>query len=258
MSKRRVSKLTLFSPAKINLYLYVKSRRDDGFHNLETWMQAVDFGDTLTFELADSDQLTSSDPSLPCDASNFVHQAVNLFRQESDLAFSIKIHIEKKIPQQRGLGGGSSNVATTLFALNKLHGFPISKKKLLLLAAQISSDAPFFFSNGSAICRAKGEELEESDQKVDGPLYLINPPFGLSTKEVFQKLDMSTCGGNTNDLEYPATLIEPRLKEVKQELLGKFERVWMTGSGSAFVCSHPKHAPEGVCIRPIVKTTNWY
>ncbi len=118
--------MKLFSPAKLNLFLRVLSKRKDGYHEIASLFQAIDFGDILTFALSDKDKLTSSDPSIPHDRSNLIFQAADQFRRQTGLHFGLEVDLEKKIPTQSGLGGGSSNAATTLWALNELHGRPVS------------------------------------------------------------------------------------------------------------------------------------
>ncbi|MCH9703341.1 MAG: 4-(cytidine 5'-diphospho)-2-C-methyl-D-erythritol kinase [Chlamydiae bacterium] len=249
----KVSKLTLFSPAKINLCLKVVGKRPDGYHDLETVMQAIDLGDTMTFQLADQDRLTCSDKSLACDQSNFVWQSVELFRQKTAQKFQIQIHIEKRIPMQRGLGGGSSNVATTLYALNQLLAVQIEERQLQQWSGEVSSDAPFFFSKGCAFCTSKGEEVQNQKVEPKEGLYLINPDFGLSTKEVFGAFDSHQLEGS---LDEAAAIVQPKMDELKRELQKRFKRVFMTGSGSALVCEGGE--PEGIPIRFIERQECWY
>src|SRR5262249_13981075 len=107
--------LTLLSPAKINLFLRILGKRPDGYHELASLFQAIDLADTIHFSLSDADHLTCTDPAIPVDRSNLIWKSVNLFRRKTGLNFHLKIHLEKKIPHQAGLGGGSSNAATTLW-----------------------------------------------------------------------------------------------------------------------------------------------
>ncbi len=120
MNRSTSKSLTLFSPAKINLFLRIMGKRPDGYHELASLFQAIGLGDTLTFTLTPQDSLTCSDPSLPCNDSNLIIKALHLFRRKTNLHIPVTIHLEKHIPTQAGLGGGSSNAATTLGALNTL------------------------------------------------------------------------------------------------------------------------------------------
>ena len=134
-----------FSPAKLNLSFRILGKRLDGYHEIASLVSVINFGDTLTFETSSSDVLTCSDPSLPCGDSNLIARALHLFRARSSLSFGIKIHLDKRIPMQAGLGGGSSNAATTLWALNERMGRPYSLAELCFMGASLGSDVPLFF-----------------------------------------------------------------------------------------------------------------
>lgn len=215
-------------------------------------MQTIQLGDTLTFAFAKEDKLTCSDTTLPSDSSNLVLKAVNLFRRKSGLHFSVEIHLDKKIPTQAGLGGGSSNAATTLWALNALHHFPYSDEELCRWSSEIGSDIPFFFSLGSAYCTGRGEKLRNLPP-LDLPSFAIEKPNeGLSTPTIFKALNLSECSKEDpealldafysgkpryiNDVEGTAARLCPALIPFRQELLKKYIQVFMTGTGSAHVC----------------------
>ena len=186
--------LRCFSPAKINLFLRILRRRCDGYHELASLFQAIDLGDWLTFTLAEADQFTCSDATLSCDSSNLVSKAVALFRLKSGLQFNIKIHLEKKIPVQAGLGGGSSNAATTLWALNALHNHPFTLQELQSWSSEIGSDIPFFFSQGTAYCTGRGEVVRNLPPlTMQQPLSLYKPPEGISTPALYQALQLAHC-----------------------------------------------------------------
>ena len=135
--------LSLFSPAKLNLFFRVLHRREDGFHEIASLYQAISLGDTLTVALAEEDQFTCDHPTLPRDASNLVCRAVALFREQTGSAARYRIHLSKKIPVESGLGGGSSNAATVLWGCNALTGSRIPIEKLAQWGALLGSDVPF-------------------------------------------------------------------------------------------------------------------
>jgi len=246
--------LSLFSPAKVNLFLRVLGRRADGYHNLASLFQAVDLGDHLTFSLFPKDHLTCTDPTIPLDNSNLILKAANLFRQKTGLSFGLAAHLEKKIPMEAGLGGGSSNAATTLWALNELTDHPASEDELRTWAAELGADVAFFFSSGTAFCTGYGQHVRSlAPLSQTEPLYLVKPPEGLSTEHIFRLLDFATCSSEDpeallqnflqgkpqylNDLEEPALRALPSLKSLKQKLLKDgFHTVAMTGSGTGFLC----------------------
>ncbi len=241
----------LFSPAKINLFLRVLRKREDGYHDLASLFQAIDLGDKLRVELSDKDALSCSDPSLPCDSSNLVLKAVRLFREKTGLSFAVKIHLEKAIPLQSGLGGGSSNAATVLWGVNALLGFPATVEELKHWSASIGSDIPFFFSLGTAYCTGKGEEVRcIPPLRQLHPLWVIKPPEGLSTPLIFKTLNLNNCSSLDpeeclkrwmegtvvclNDLESPAFEVLPSLQMLKNRLFEQgINNPMLTGSGTS-------------------------
>lgn len=195
-------------------------------------MQAVSLFDTLTFTPADADLFTCSIPDLESE-DNLVVRAVKAFGKHTPVA----IHLEKKIPMEAGLGGGSSNAATTLFALNELNGSPYTLQELMKIGATLGADVPFFFSDGCAICEGIGDNVSPSDISYSG--YIIKPRFGVSTQDAYQgctPIDDEELLLFHNDLEKGVFQKDERMAITKEELLQVFDRVVMTGSGSAFFC----------------------
>jgi 4-diphosphocytidyl-2-C-methyl-D-erythritol kinase len=260
-----------FSPAKLNLSFRVLGKRLDGYHEIASVYQAIDFGDILEFAVLqqEPDRLTCTDPQLPCDSSNLVLKATALFRNKTGLSFGVSIHLEKQIFIEAGLGGGSSNAATTLWALNQLLQTKIPDNELAIWAAELGSDIPFFFSRGSAYCTGRGEIVEEI------PLlpfqgYLAKPPYRLSTLQVYRNVRVPSCESLNmrpffNDLESSAFALCPELSILKKQLLDLgFDEVCMTGSGTAFFCLGEMEDPQlpSVHFRKIKacwrEGDNWY
>lgn len=252
--------LTLISPAKINLFLRVIKRRPDGYHDLASLFQAVSLYDTLHFSLAAQDELTCNQTAIPTDSSNLVLKAADLFRRKTGLKFGLKVHLEKQIPAEAGLGGGSSNAATTLWALNQLHGQPANLNDLISWSGEIGSDITFFLSQGTAYCTGRGEILQAMEALPNQDLWIVKPPEGLSTPFVFKSLDVARIPVRDplmvldnfylgkpdyfNDLEETAFELKPPLKNLKIRLLNEgFEKVVMTGTGTAFFCLGAKKMP---------------
>lgn len=236
--------MILLAPAKINLFFQVLGKREDGYHEIASLYQAIDLFDRLFFSPSSQDLLTSTDPTLPLDESNLIIKALHLFRKSHPVP-PLHIHLEKNIPIEAGLGGGSSNAATTLKALNQIAGFPLPSEKLLEIAALLGSDVPFFFSNGCAYCTGRGEKFTQTSLPTPLSGWIVKPDFGLSTPLVYKALkpeDYSIKKNEIlfplffNDLEKGAFRLSPKLKEMKQELEQDFKTVVMTGSGSAFFC----------------------
>jgi 4-diphosphocytidyl-2-C-methyl-D-erythritol kinase len=137
--------MRFFSPAKLNLFFRVLYKREDQYHEIASLFQAVSLGDFLSIEMSEEDVLSCNDLSLLCDRSNLIMKALDLFRKKTGIKIAVKVHLEKNIPLQSGLGGGSSNAATTLWGLNELCGRPASLRQLQNWSSEIGSDIPFFF-----------------------------------------------------------------------------------------------------------------
>ncbi len=242
--KKTNKRIKLFSPAKINLFFEVINKRSDGFHNIKSLMRAVSFYDEIKIEILDNSYKKDfffSNTSLQWNSSNLIFKAVDIFRKYINENFFVKITLDKKIPMQSGLGGGSSNAATVLFALNNLFYNHFSMEKMCLIASNLGCDVPFFFSCGTAICRGKGDLLEEDAFCLEKSYHIAVPKFGMSTQIVYKNLDLNKLKKNKspyfNDLEKTAFLLNPELIKFKKRLLKlNFSHVVMSGSGSAFVC----------------------
>jgi 4-diphosphocytidyl-2-C-methyl-D-erythritol kinase len=269
-AKRAAEGQLFFSPAKVNVFLRVLGKRADGFHEISSLFQAIDLGDEITVIPSSFDQFSTSLSSLPMDESNLVVKALALFRKKTGNSQCFHIHLDKKIPLQAGLGGGSSNAATTLWALANSTGNNLSQEELLELSQELGSDVSFFFSSGVAHVSGRGERLEDLPYGNFLPsfFWIAKPSFGLATAAVYQAFTSSTTQNSSlfyNDLEEPAFSLEPSLKRLKKELLQMgFEQVVMSGSGSAFFCLGEVSSPtyEGVeffKVHPLKRaSTQWY
>lgn len=177
--------MQLFAPAKINLSFEIKDRRADGFHEIETLMAPISLSDRLTIEANGNEDggvlLSCDDLSLPTGEGNLVVRAAKLFREATNNRAGIKIALEKKIPHGAGLGGGSSDAASTLLGLNELFGAGLKEDNLIKLAAQLGSDVPFFIVRSAAICRGRGEIVSPIALSAHFNLLLLKPDFGVPT-----------------------------------------------------------------------------
>ncbi len=246
--------LSLFSPAKINLFLRVISKRPDGYHELSSLFQTISLGDRVRIECDEKDLLTCNDPAVPTDPSNLAWRAVETFKKKTSIQHCFKIHLIKQIPLQAGLGGGSSNAATVLWACNQLTGLNIPLMTLQKWGEELGADVPFFLSSGTAYCTGKGEKIFPLSPLPSRSLWIVKPREGLSTPEVYRHLKvaalpnrkeergdlqdfLSGTSSYFNDLEESAFELKPSLRKLKQSLLAEgFETVLMSGSGSAFFC----------------------
>lgn len=182
--------MQLSAPAKINLSFRIKDRRPDGFHEIETLMVPISLADRITIErVGDDDDIRFScdDPSLPVGDDNLVVRAAKLFRQRTNIASGITIALEKKIPHGAGLGGGSSDAASTLLGLNELFAAGLQQDELLKLAAQLGSDVPFFVVRSAAVCRGRGEIVEPTSLATKFRLVLFKPDFAVPTPWAYSR-----------------------------------------------------------------------
>ena len=152
-------KVKKFSPCKVNLMLAITGVRPDGFHELVSLVTPTRFGDELYVEISDSDSLKCNMEGVPCDSSNLVMRAAEIFRRASGRTERFAFDLQKKIPAGAGLGGGSSNGAAALAAVNELCGNPLPMAKLADLAAELGSDCPLFLSNSPVVMRGRGEKV---------------------------------------------------------------------------------------------------
>ncbi len=247
------------SPAKINLTLKVGPTRTDGFHEIESLVARVGLCDTVTVTPRDDGRLTLAcdEPSIPCDEANLSLRAARRLAEAAG-ARDRGAHIElvKRIPAGTGLGGGSSNAATTMMLLNELWETGLSRAELAELGAGIGSDVPLFFHTPLCVLRGRGELVEDVQHGLDGWAVLVLPDIHVSTPEVYAAWDrleavperptpemilLKTTSIATlmpplfNDLQPAALAINPELAEVAKALEKiACDRFLMTGSGSAF------------------------
>ena len=188
-----MDKLTLKSPAKINLFLEVLKKRDDGYHEILSLIQAVDLCDELVLQKKETGVVISCDyPDCPTDESNLAFKAASMLLEEETTKEGVSIHIKKKIPISAGLGGGSSNAAATLKGINRLFELELPDKKLHDLASRIGSDVPFFLYSGQALVKGRGEKIKPINIMYrDYWLVLVCPGFEVSTRWAYQNVKIS-------------------------------------------------------------------
>ncbi|MEO8398993.1 MAG: 4-(cytidine 5'-diphospho)-2-C-methyl-D-erythritol kinase [Ignavibacteriaceae bacterium] len=176
------------SPAKINLGLNVIEKRSDGYHNIETIFYPVNIFDNLIFEKSDSFQFITGNELLEKDEDNLILKAKKKIEEFSNKKLNVKISLEKNIPIGAGLGGGSSNCAATLLALNNLFHLQISENDLKNIALDLGSDVPFFIDPKPSLAFCRGEKLKEIDFKINYPILIVNPRIHISTKWAYENL----------------------------------------------------------------------
>lgn len=243
------------APAKINLSLIVTARRPDGYHELDSVMAPVAIYDRLTLERTDGgggiSVFSSGSSHVGGGESNICHRAAKFFFERTGASGGVRITVEKNIPVGAGMGGGSSDAASVIMALEKLFDRPLEAEDRREAAFAVGADVPFFFARGPARIRGIGEEVEPV--RIAEPLWLvvIHPGIFLSTAAVFSDLNMGLTRksrantianfnfqgiseGLANDLEPPALRLAPEIGRALEELRAeKCAASVMTGSGSA-------------------------
>ena len=191
-----ISNMKVFEKAnaKINLYLDVSEKREDGFHAVTTFMHQITLCDDLWIEAQDSEQTeiqltVKGNDRIPTDGNNLVAKAIQLFLKTVRRTMKVRVTLVKRIPTMAGLGGGSSDAAAALRGMNQLLGRPLKDEKLEELSAIIGSDVPFFIRHISALCSGRGEILQKITPVMTAYAVVVEGKESSSTREAFAKLD---------------------------------------------------------------------
>ena len=181
--------ISLKAPAKVNLFLEILGKRDDGYHEIETIMQEIDLADSLQFEeTQEGVTLECNDKNIPANQDNLVCKAANLILEECGIKKGVLINLEKNIPVGAGLGGGSSDAATTLKALNSLWKIGLNNEELMEFAAKLGSDIPFFINGKTALCRGRGELITPVEVRNRMDYIILFPRVHISTETIYKNL----------------------------------------------------------------------
>lgn len=241
------------APAKINLTLEVLGKRDDGFHDIKSIMQAINLYDYLTFTTEDNFTnniyLSGNSSVIPYDERNLIYKAIDKFLLATGISGKkISVYIEKNIPVEAGLAGGSTDAAATFVALNNLFAFPLSEEKINELCASLGSDLNFCLNGGTALCTGRGESIVPIDTPVLD-ISLIKPlGFGISAKEAYTKFsqlptEKKVVPNNTEKMceRFDVSLLYNSLElavindyEELLDIKNKIPTSMMSGSGPTF------------------------
>ncbi|MEA2574096.1 MAG: 4-diphosphocytidyl-2-C-methyl-D-erythritol kinase [Chloroflexia bacterium] len=259
--------LELAAHAKINLGLEVTGKRPDGYHNLASVMQLVDLHDTLTFSPADDLRLSSDDSAMLAEGdNNLVLRAANLLRQTYSIGKGAHITLDKRIPTAAGLGGGSSDAATTLLGLSELWGLGLPPAELSHLGATLGSDVPFFFAGPTALVEGRGEQVTPLSPSPAFQAVLVSQPYNIpgKTRQLYASLAPEDLGDGSrtrevvaalqqggdisslplfNSFERAAFQVFPGLDAVRRQMLDAGARnVHLSGSGPTLYALYPRSA----------------
>jgi len=235
--------VTLPAPAKLNLYLHITGRREDGYHLLETLFQFLDIYDELTFELTDKEsvELISSDKQIP-EHDNLVYKAaMALTPYKQEVRSGVKIRLNKKLPMGGGLGGGSSDAATTLLALNSLWNLNLTLNELETIGLKLGADVPVFVRGTACFAQGIGEHMSPAAPQENWYLVLV-PDVHVSTAAIFNHPDLPRSTPSVanepelwqnyhNDCEKLVCELYPQVAKLRDWLL-KYAPSRMTGTGA--------------------------
>ena len=238
------------APAKLNLMLHITGRREDGYHLLQTVFQFIDFSDSLDFSIRDDDVISrQSDWQVVAEADDLIVHAAKLLQQMSACNLGADINLQKRLPTGGGLGGGSSDAATTLVALNYLWGLELSNEQLAEIGVQLGADVPVFVHGKAAWAEGVGERLTAIEPEESWYL-VLRPDCSVSTREVFNLSDLTRNtpairirdfleDGGHNDCESVVRNLYPQVAETL-DWLGQFAVARMTGTGSCIFAGFDK------------------
>jgi 4-diphosphocytidyl-2-C-methyl-D-erythritol kinase len=270
------------APAKLNLFLHVVGRRADGYHLIESAFVLIDWCDTLHFELRSDARLARHDLGAPLPGDDLCLRAARALQAASGTPSGADIRIDKQLPAGAGLGGGSSDAAATLLALNRLWGLGWPGSRLSALGLTLGADVPFFLGGHNAFVRGIGERLTPVSVAPQW-LAVLKPPVSIATRSIFdsplleretpavilegfsedlsnsgQRLGVAQvlAGFGRNDLQPPAQKLHPEVAQAAALLQARFGNSRMTGSGSA-VFARAGAGAEPAAQMPALPAPGW-
>lgn len=238
------------APAKLNLFLHITGRRADGYHLLQSVFMLVDWSDVLHFDITANGTVSREDLTQPLPADDLITRAARALQAATGCTQGAHIGIQKYLPAQAGMGGGSSDAASTLIALNRLWNLKLTRTELQKIGLQLGADVPFFLFGKSAWVEGIGDIIRplENEQQLEAvPLIVVKPQEGLDTKSIFSHPNLKRDSKaatisdfadkhfdfGQNDLQPVAESICPSIKKVSSWLKSQGLHARMTGSGSA-------------------------
>lgn len=217
-----MDKLILYSPAKINIGLNIIGKRKDGYHNLETIFYPLLLSDVLTFNKANKTILNSNSEKIKNLHTNLITNAINLLQDHTKKKFRVEIYLEKNIPVGGGLGGGSSNAAVTLKAINQLFVLKLDYKTLSELALKLGSDVPYFLDPEPYFATSRGEVLSRINLFLGHPILIVNPGINISTKWAFANLKIKKYEKKFSDILLKKSI---SLDDIRSTAKNDFEEI---------------------------------
>ena len=223
-----MNSIDLKSRAKINLSIDVLGKRDDGYHIVEMIMQTIDLYDNLKITKIEGDfiKIKSDSEDIPLNQDNIVYKAADILKKRFNIKDGVEISIQKNIPVAAGMAGGSSNAAAVLVGLNKVWNLGLSESELKEIGLQLGADVPFCITGGSALAQGIGEELTNIHGLSEGVNILVcKPDIFVSTKEVYQSLDMNKVQKRPENQKLIESLKNDDIKYVSENMVTVLEEV---------------------------------
>ena len=273
-----IRSLRIFAPAKINLFLQIVGKRQDGYHDLASLMCCINLYDEIDIRVGNQEtSIVCEHPDVPRDESNLAHRAATLFLEKLETSQGAEIIIKKRIPVAGGLGGGSSNAAAVLLGLNQCFDEPFSRDQLMAMGLALGADVPFFIFQKPALATGVGEILEAYTGLAPYHILLVNPGFTVSTAEIYRNLNLrlTKCKKKItnallknrrfdaalhlcNDLETVTASTYPEIHSIKEQLL-KYEALGalMSGSGPSVFGIFSEAETARNARDALVRNTGW-
>lgn len=242
---------TYLCPAKVNLFLYILGKRQDGYHDIYTLFYPVSIYDKLSIKKSDKTTLICTDKNIPQDENNIIIKTHNILKEKHNLQDNFHITLEKNIPSGAGLGGGSSNAAYYLKAVNDISGLKLSYEQMAEIMAMVGSDTVFFLNNEPQLASGRGTTLSSAPKLPDLYFLIINPLIHVSTKEIYNSPNLKLTNINTinmikkeytfdelksimkNDMQQAVFLMHKEVKDIVDFLNNETKGyALMSGSGS--------------------------
>lgn len=220
-----MNRFSVMTPAKINLTLDIIKKREDGYHEISMVMQTVDLCDELEFEERESQiEIECTNDKIPCDRGNLVYKAAKALKEEFDIKKGVYIKINKRIPLEAGLAGGSSNAAGTLIALKKLWDIRISEERLNEIAKSIGADVPYCTQGGTMLAEGIGEKLTRLKNLPDYQVVLVKPNFTISTAWAYNNVDIKNIKKHPDNEAVSRAIEYGDRAEIEKNLGNVFEQ----------------------------------
>ena len=217
-----MKELKIKAPAKINIGLNVVSKRQDGYHNIETIFYPLNLCDQLTIKEAGSFLFTSNNNELTSTPDNLIVNAKEELEKERGEKINVHIHLDKNIPIGGGLGGGSSDAASTLTGLNKFLELNLDYEKLFNIALSIGSDVPFFLNPKPCFAESRGEKFSYFNLSISNPILIVNPGIYISTKRAYEQIIPTKPEFSLRDIKQEHF---DNFNELKEKVKNDFEQV---------------------------------